>query len=292
MPAWYSVSFKSFSPQLFVVCEFVSHTLECSFSCRKCKKCIIYCSKFRYTSTHKMVVQNKVDTTSTHKMVVQNIIGSSFSLVPKKTGNRVQLPKNLVTRPWLPVSWALGMPWVRSTLQVGEAARPGQMCTTVCAPRNATCPNLARGARDGSIMVPAPAQPTFARPSCCPPCRPLHRPCCVRNPGRMLPHGSAPSPARLAPPCRPTACSSLCVGGCDCPCQSPRTDVVRTGTAAAPLSTPLAITMPRAPAPACSPVGRSLSNMPGLSDPRARSSRSSGWRVRQPRVSTLPIAAA
>ena len=59
----------------------------------------------------------------------------------------------------------------------------------------------------GQGWHPAPALPTFARPSCCLPCNPLARPCYVRSPGRMQLRGSVPSRARLAPPCRPTPCS-------------------------------------------------------------------------------------
>ena len=47
----------------------------------------------------------------------------------------------------------------------GKAAHLGTMYITVCAPRNATCLNLGRRAKVGSITVPAPALPTFARPS-------------------------------------------------------------------------------------------------------------------------------
>ena len=56
----------------------------------------------------------------------------------------------------------------------GKAALLGTMYITVCAPRNATCLNLARGAKVGSITVPAPALPTFARPGCYLPCQSLH----------------------------------------------------------------------------------------------------------------------
>ena len=63
------------------------------------------------------------------------------------------------------------------------------------------------GTMYAKAMVPAPALPTFARPSCCLPCNPLPRPCCLRSPGRTQPRGSVPSQARLAPLCRPTACS-------------------------------------------------------------------------------------
>ena len=70
---------------------------------------------------------------------------------------------------------------------------------TACARPNATCLNLASGARAGSITVLALVESVFATPSCCRPSRRPRRRCCVRSLGRALPHGSAPSPARPAP---------------------------------------------------------------------------------------------
>ena len=62
----------------------------------------------------------------------------------------------------------------------GKAALLGTMYMTVCAPHTAT-PNLARGAKVGSITVPAPRQPTFEKPSCC--LYTLQPPACISIPG-------------------------------------------------------------------------------------------------------------
>ena len=116
-------------------------------------------------------------------------------------------PSSLQVRLLLPPVWLLPLRRAACWMLLdGKAALLGTMYITVFAPRNATCLNLARGAKVGSITVPAPALPTFARPSCYLPCRPLPRPCCVRSPGRTQPRGLVPSRARLAPLCRPTAC--------------------------------------------------------------------------------------
>eukprot|EP00439_Symbiodinium_sp_Y106_P054074 s484_g7.t1 len=123
----------------------------------------------------------------------------------------------------------------RSTVPDGKAALPGTTCTMACALHNAICLNLVRGARAGSTTALALALPTSARPSCCLPCHPLARPCCVRNLGRTQ-LSAVPSEA--------------CGGGCGCPCRSLPTDVAHRGTVAA-LSTPTVTTTPRALAPDC-----------------------------------------
>ena len=145
----------------------------------------------------------------------------------------------------------------------GKAALLGTMYITVCAPRNATCLNLARGAKVGSITVPAPALPTFARPNCYLPCHPLPRPCCDRSPSRTQLHGSVPSRARLArSAARPHANSFAVAAAAAFACRSPQV-VAHTGTVLAPLSTPMATTTQHALEPDCSPAEQSPSSMHG-----------------------------
>ena len=82
------------------------------------------------------------------------------------------------------------------------------------------------------------------------------------------------------------------------PFLSLHTGVAHTDTVVAPLSTPMATTTQHALEPDCSPAEQSPSSMHGcasrvrLSDPRARSSHSSGWHARQHVMLTPPIAAA
>ena len=126
---------------------------------------------------------------------------------------RVAWPNSKPDQPLLPRAYALPLqPVPTSPTQDGRVGPSGALSMTACGRPNATCLNLASGARAGSITVLALVQPVFATPSCCRPSRRPRRRCCVRSLGRALPHGSAPSPARPAPQYRQTACSSLCGG--------------------------------------------------------------------------------
>ena len=176
------------------------------------------------------------------------------------------------------------------------------MYIKVCAPRNATCLNLAKGAKVGSITVPAPALPTFARPSCLsytlPPLCPGHVAIAVRA-ARSCMAWCHPERGWLRSAARPHA-NSFAAAAAAALCLSLHTGVAHTGTVVEPLSTPMATTTQHALEPDCSPAEQSPSSMHGcascvrLSDPRARASHSSssGWRARQPVMLTPPIAAA
>ena len=153
------------------------------------------------------------------------------------------------------------------------------------------------GLRPAQCVLPEPGErrqgwqhhgfrPCSTRLNCCRPLRRPRRLCCVRNLGRALPPGSAPSPARPAQQYRQTACSSLCGGGCACRCPSHKADAGPMDPAAATLSMFTVITMLPARMPACAP------GEPSHSDQKAKSFRSDGSFGRLPRVSIRMIAGA
>ncbi|CAE7214011.1 unnamed protein product, partial [Symbiodinium sp. CCMP2592] len=146
--------------------------------------------------------------------------------------------------------------------------------------RRAQC-DLANGATAGSITVPALVLPTSAKPSCDPLCQPMPRPS-SRSRGRIPPIGSSPPRARLAPLCRPTACSKRCGDGCGCLCQPAHTNAANMATAVVVLLMHTVTPMPPALVQAFPLAEPSPWSTPGcallvrLSDLRARSSRTAG----------------
>ena len=177
----------------------------------------------------------------------------------------------------------------------GWQGRPSYI--TVCAPRNATCLNLARGAKVGSITVPAPALPTFARPPTLPPpaqamLRSQSGPHAAAWPGAIPSEaGSALPPDRMLIALRRRLRLPLPVAPHRCGAHG-------HGCGAAVDAYGDHHATQHALEPDCSPAEQSPSSMHGcasrvrLSDPRARSSHSSGWRARQRVMLTPPIAAA
>ena len=162
---------------------------------------------------------------------------------------RVAWPNSKPDQPPLPCAYALPLrPVPTSPTQDGRVGPSGALSMTACGRPNATCLNLASGARTKSrfsrLFNPFSRHRVAAGPRAARAGAAAFAVWAAR---------SAPSPARPAPQFRQTACSSLCGGDCACRCPSHRADAGPMDPAAAPLSMFTAITMLPVRVPVCSP---------------------------------------